>query len=73
MEKIKARVDERGRIIIPAKVRRKMRIDPMTRVDVRIERVHPRESFLEVADSIRSTFRRRKDAVKLLHEESPFR
>lgn len=73
MEKIKAKVDERGRIIIPAKVRRKMKIEPMTRIDVQIERVYPRESFLEVADSIRSTFRRRKNAVKLLHEESPFR
>jgi len=74
MEKIKARVDERGRIIIPAKVRRKMRIEPMTRVDVQIERVHPRKSFLVAAGEIRSTFRgKRKDAVELLHEESPFR
>lgn len=70
---IRTTVDERGRIVIPVKVRRAMKIKPMTRVDIKIERVYPRESFLEVADSIRSTLKRRKDAVKLLHEESPFR
>lgn len=70
MEKIKARVDERGRIIIPAKVRRKMRIEPMTRVDVRIERVPSRKSFVDVAEGL---LEGAGDAVKLLHEKSPFR
>jgi AbrB family looped-hinge helix DNA binding protein len=36
MEKINAKVDERGRIVIPAKVRREMWIEPMTRVDIKI-------------------------------------
>ena len=73
MQKIKTTVDERGRILIPVEVRRAMKIEPMARVDIRIERVYPRGSFLEAADSIRSTIKKRKDAVKLLHEESPFR
>lgn len=72
MEKIEARVDEKGRILIPVKVRRKMQIKPLAKVDIRIERIHPRKSFLDVADEIRGTLKG-KDAVKLLHEESPFR
>lgn len=72
MEKIKARVDKKGRIFIPAKVRREMRIEPGAKVDIQIKRVYPRKSFLEVADEIRGTLKG-KDAVKLLHEESPFR
>jgi AbrB family looped-hinge helix DNA binding protein len=70
MQKIKAVVDERGRIVIPAKVRRKMRIEPMTRIDIRIERVAPKKSFVEVAEGL---LEGRGDAVKLLHEKSPFR
>ncbi len=73
MEKVKARVDERGRIIIPAKVRRRMRIEPRARVDIRIERVLPKKSFVEVADGFRKTLGKKEDAVKVLHEESPFR
>lgn len=73
MDKVKARVDERGRIIIPAKVRRKMRIEPMTQIDVKIERVYPGESLLEIADDFRKTLKKKEDAVKVLHEESPFR
>ncbi|MCS4541728.1 MAG: hypothetical protein HY929_05335 [Euryarchaeota archaeon] len=71
--KIKATVDKKGRIIIPAKVRREMRIEPMMKVDIRIERVFQRRSFLEIAKSFRSSLKKRKDVVKLLHEESPFR
>ncbi|MEA1905210.1 MAG: AbrB/MazE/SpoVT family DNA-binding domain-containing protein [Candidatus Hadarchaeota archaeon] len=70
MEKITARVDERGRIIIPTKVRRKMRIKPMMMVDVRIRRVLPEKSFVEVAEGLLDGA---GDAVKLLHERSPFR
>jgi len=70
MEKINARVDERGRIIIPAKVRREMRIEPMTRVDIKIERVHPKHSFVEEAEGV---LEGAGDAVRLLHEKSPFR
>lgn len=70
MEKITARVDKRGRIIIPTKVRRKMQIQPMMRVDVRIERVLPKKSFVEVAEGLLDGA---GDAVKLLHEKSPFR
>jgi len=73
MEKIKARVDERGRIIIPARVRRKMKIEPMTQIVVRIERVHKRKSFVGIADNFRKTFKKKEDAVKILHKESPFR
>jgi bifunctional DNA-binding transcriptional regulator/antitoxin component of YhaV-PrlF toxin-antitoxin module len=72
-EIIKTRVDERGRIIIPAKVRRKMKIEPMTRIDIKIERVHPKESLLELADGFRKTLKKKEDAVKVLYEESPFR
>ena len=70
---IKARVDEKGRIIIPAKVRKKMKIEPMMQIEVRIERVHERKSFLEIADDFRRTLKKKEDAVKVLHEESPFR
>jgi AbrB family looped-hinge helix DNA binding protein len=74
MEKIKAKVDERGRIVIPAAVRRKMGIRPLSKVEILIKSVHPQESFLEMARKLRSTFKgRRKNAVQLLHEESPFR
>lgn len=73
MEKIEARVDEKGRIVIPARMRRRMQISPMTRVDIRIERVHLRKSFLEMADDFRRTIKKKEDAVKVLHEESPFR
>jgi len=73
MEKITARVDEKGRIIIPAKVRRKMRIKPSTVVEIKIERIHSKKSFLEIADDIRRTLKRKENAVKVLHEESPFR
>jgi AbrB family looped-hinge helix DNA binding protein len=70
---VRAKVDERGRIVIPAKVRKKMRIEPMTRVSIKIERVYREKSFLETAGEIRKTLKAKKDAVKLLHEESPFR
>jgi len=70
MEKIKAKVDERGRIIIPARVRRKMKIEPMTKIDIRIERVLPRKSFVQVTEGL---LEGAGDAVKLLHEKSPFR
>jgi AbrB family looped-hinge helix DNA binding protein len=73
MEIIKTRVDEKGGITIPAKVRRKMKIEPMTRIDIKIERVHPKESLLEIADSFRKNLKKKEDAVKVLHEESPFR
>ncbi len=70
MEKIEASVDEKGRIIIPVDVRRKMRIKPMSRVEVKIERVIQKKSFVEVAEGI---LEGAGDAVKLLHEKSPFR
>jgi AbrB family looped-hinge helix DNA binding protein len=74
MEKIEAKVDERGRIIIPAAARKKMGIRPLSRVEILIKRVRPQESFLEMARKLRGTFEgRRKNAVELLHEESPFR
>ena len=70
---IRARVDERGRIIIPAEVRKKMQIEPMARVDIRIKRIHAVESLLEMADDFRKTLRKKENAVKVLHKESPFR
>jgi AbrB family looped-hinge helix DNA binding protein len=74
MEKIEAKVDERGRIVIPAAVRRKMGIRPLSRVEILIKSVRPQESFLEMARELRGTFKgRRKNAVQLLHEGSPFR
>jgi AbrB family looped-hinge helix DNA binding protein len=74
MERIETRVDERGRIVIPAAVRRKMNIRPLSRVEILVESVHPQESFVEMARKIRGTFKgRRKNAVELLHEDSPFR
>jgi AbrB family looped-hinge helix DNA binding protein len=39
MEKIEAKVDERGRIVIPAAVRRKMGIRPLSRVEILIKSV----------------------------------
>lgn len=72
MEKTTAKVDEKGRILIPAKMRGKMGIEPETRVEIKIERVHPSRSFVELAGSFKG-IAGGKDAVKLLHEESPFR
>ena len=70
---MRAKVDERGRIIIPAEVRKKMRIEPMARVDIKIERIHAVESLLEIADDFRKTLKKKENAVKVLHKESPFR
>lgn len=50
-----------------------MQIGPMMNVDIRIERVLLRKSFVEAAKSFRSSLKKRENVVKLLHEESPFR
>jgi AbrB family looped-hinge helix DNA binding protein len=74
MEKIEAKVDERGRIVIPAAIRKKMGIRPLSKVEILIKSVHSQESFLEMARKSRGTFKgRRKNAVQLLHKEFPFR
>ena len=69
---MEAKVDSKGRIVIPARIRKEMGIEPMSRVEVKIERVLPRKSFVEMAGSFKG-IAGKKDAVKLLHEESPFR
>jgi len=70
MEKVVAEVDEKGRILIPKRVRRELNIEPLSKIRLRIEGVIPKKSFTEVA---KGSLKGAGDAVELLHRESPFR
>lgn len=70
MEEFKTEVDKKGRILIPAEIRRKLNIEPLSEVEVKIVEAIPRKSFTETA---RGSLKGAGDAVELLHRESPFR
>ncbi len=72
MERIESQVDQKGRVLIPAKVRERMKIEPFSKVQIRIEKVRPRRPFSELSGSFKG-LGGGKGAVELLHEESPFR
>lgn len=69
----KSEVDKKGRILIPAETRRELNIKPLSEVEVEIKEVTPRRSFVESARELRSHIKEKRDVIKILHEESPFR
>ena len=70
VKRMKAEVDAKGRIVIPADARRELKIEPRIEVEFEIKRVKHRKSFVQVA---KSTIKGAGDAVELLHKNSPFR
>ncbi len=62
-------VDSKGRIVIPASVRKKLNINENDRVEIVVKRVEHRRSFSKYFGELKGA----GDANKLLHEESPFR
>ncbi|KXB02271.1 hypothetical protein AKJ44_00950 [candidate division MSBL1 archaeon SCGC-AAA261F17] len=73
MSGFKSEVDKKGRIVIPVEIRRELNIKPLSEVEVEIEEVTPRKSFVESARELREHVKEKEDAVKVLHEKSPFR
>ena len=69
-EEIGSKVDSKGRVPIPSEVRKKLGIEPESKLKIRIEEVKPKKSFVEESKGI---IKGGGDAVDLLHKESPFR
>ncbi len=63
-------VDAKGRIVIPAKVRQKLNINPKDRVEFEVKRVEHRPSFMKTCAGV---LKDREEAVAILHRESPLR
>ena len=69
-EEIESKVDSKGRVLIPSEVRKKLGIEPESKLKIRIEEVKPKKSFVKKSKGI---IKGGEDAVDLLHKESPFR
>ncbi|KXB07246.1 hypothetical protein AKJ51_01745 [candidate division MSBL1 archaeon SCGC-AAA382A20] len=67
---VESKVDNKGRVLIPAETRKDLGIEPDSKVKFRIEDVEPKKSFVEEA---KGTLKDEGDAVDLLHKKSPFR
>ena len=67
---MKAKVDGKGRIVIPFEARQELEIEPGAEVEFEIKEVKHRKSFVQVA---KGAVKGAGDAVELLHKESPFR
>jgi AbrB family looped-hinge helix DNA binding protein len=65
-----AEVDTKGRVTVPKEVREMYGIEPRDRIRLRVLEALPRKSFMR---ECKGALKGAGDAVKLLHQESPFR
>ncbi len=63
-------IDTKGRVTVPKAVRDRYGLEPRDRVKLKVVEVLPRRSFMKECKGV---LKNAGDAVKLLHEESPFR
>lgn len=64
-------IDSKGRLTIPAKTREQLDLKAQDIVEYKIENVIKKKPFNEVWGKI--TIKDKRNAVQILHEESPFR
>jgi AbrB family looped-hinge helix DNA binding protein len=63
-------IDTKGRITIPKEIRDRYDLKPRDKIRIKVIEPLPRKSFMK---ECKGALKGSGDAVKLLHEESPFR
>lgn len=63
-------VDNKGRILVPVTMRERFNIGPKDKIEFEVKKVEHRLSFIKTCKGI---LKDKRDAVTILHEESPFR
>lgn len=63
-------LDAKGRVTIPKEIRDEYGLKPKDRIKLKVSEPLPRLSFIK---ECKGALKGAGDAVKLLHEESPFR